>query len=207
MLETGAGTHTRLVRLRESHALELQQQLLSSLGRVGLVAQMPASFGVVVEVCFWGADEVLHAHGIPLLDEEGGVCVAGRDKDSAAVSRLRLSEGACDAIRSAIAGLDEKLVHASARATLTRLKASASFATTLERGLMCSTGDKTSLLPIVTAGAGLDAQGKAIPDQVGLIVRNPPARVLKGNDVKSGALVVVLTDLSGAPAKADVAAT
>src|SRR5713101_2526822 len=52
-------------RLRESAALELQQKLLSSLGRVALLAPMPATFPIKVEAYLPAPDRTLFALDIP----------------------------------------------------------------------------------------------------------------------------------------------
>ena len=95
-----------VARIRESHALELQQRLLSNLGRVGLAAPMPATFEFRVEAFYPAVDNSLKLLHIPAL-EDGGVCFVGRaKKDSKMEERLMLTESACDALIAALGEID-----------------------------------------------------------------------------------------------------
>jgi hypothetical protein len=121
-----------IARLRESHALELQQKLLSSLGRVGLMAQMPATFPVRVEA---GVPDMTGAV-LPLnpqVEALNGVCYVGRpgERDM----RLILPEDACEAICAALASLDMERVHVQARDAVTRLRESGDLLLALEKGI------------------------------------------------------------------------
>jgi hypothetical protein len=53
------GEYDVVLRLRESNALEIQQKVLSSMGRVGLVAHMPATFEVEVQISYLDIADVL----------------------------------------------------------------------------------------------------------------------------------------------------
>ncbi len=113
------GTHQILIRLRETHAIELQQKLLADLGRVGLVAQMPATFAVSVEVYTLNTESKLQPLVLPILQLEGGVCYMGRDADGSSTSRLGLSEAVMDELAVAIADIGSDTIHQKAQDTLT----------------------------------------------------------------------------------------
>ena len=76
---SGDGTSIRKVaRLRTANAVSLQQQLLSNLGRVGLVAPMPSTFPVQVAVYYPSPDRVLTSLLIAGKETIDGVCYVGR---------------------------------------------------------------------------------------------------------------------------------
>lgn len=186
-------THQILIRLRETHAIELQQKLLADLGRVGLIAQMPASFAVSVEAFTIDTDAKLRSLALPILQLEGGVCYMGRDKDGKSTSRLGLSEAAVDELTVAIAGIDKETIHQRCRDTLCRLKSGSTFSTslpvpdfdfTIKKGFTKLTCDTK------------DAEGKTVQQVVGLIARNVSENIdsLNGDEQKNGAIVLVVRD-------------
>jgi hypothetical protein len=121
-------------RLREAHALELQQKLLSNLGRVGITAPMPATFPVLVEVFLPDADKRPKRVDIPLLREDGGIRFVGRSGDTE--TRLVLTETTCDAICEGIESVDFGIVHPNAHGALTYLRESGDLLLALERGVI-----------------------------------------------------------------------
>lgn len=184
-----SGTHKVLLRLRESHALELQQRLLTDMGRVGLVAQMPATFAVNVSAYYVGPDKGLLPISLPKTAVWGGVCYVGRDDQGGEKTNLVLTEPAIDELLKAISEIADDTVHPKARDTLRRLKAATSLGSDLQRGLGIPTSDKSGFAPIKADSRGSDNQ--VTSGTVGLIARNPPELRL---DPKFGALVLVLTD-------------
>jgi len=187
MLAEG-GTHQILIRLRETHAIELQQKLLADLGRVGLVAQMPATFAVSVEVYTFNTESNLQPLTLPILQQEGGVCYMGRDAASISTSRLGLSEAVLDELALAIAGIDKNSVHQKAQDTLARLKDTA----TLPPSLLAPDANKNGYTPLTCEGK--DANGGVVQQVIGLIARNPAEINLKPDMQKHGALVLVVRD-------------
>lgn len=133
MLETGGG-YEILGRLREVHALELQQQVLSTLGRVGLVAQLPASFAVQLTAYTVDIESSLRQLSVPSFSGPS-ILYTGRDKDSGSVCHLVLSEAQCDELRSAIRSIERITVHPKATATLDRILSEGSFSKVFERGI------------------------------------------------------------------------
>lgn len=122
---------TRIGRLREIYALEIQETLLSDLGRIGRPATMPVPFSVTVSMFFIDAE----GNARKLIDDiESAACYVGRDQDSKPVHHLVLTEQQCDKIDQSIQDLAEDSVLQSARASLTAVKEDRSFITKFERG-------------------------------------------------------------------------
>jgi len=188
MLSDG-GTHQILIRLRETHAIELQQKLLADLGRVGLVAQMPATFAVSVEVYTFNTESKLQPLVLPILQQEGGVCYMGRDADGSSTSRLGLSEAAIDELALAIAGIAKDTIHQKAQDTLARLKNAA----TLPPSLHVPDVNKNGYITLTYEGK--DVNGEMVQQVIGLIARNPTdTESLKPDVQKHGALVLIVRD-------------
>jgi hypothetical protein len=184
------GSYVLNIRLRESQALELQQKTLSDLGRVGVLAPMPATFPVSVEASYITPDGALKRFSTPVLDQDGGVCFAGRDKDSKPIARLVLSEGACDELVLCVSRLDVKDVHPKAIDTLKRLKDS-NFGRMLEQGLAAPRPDLKSPVEIKAVAE----EGKTQAEVLGLIVRNPSSDTPEQSKIRHAALWLVLRDL------------
>lgn len=155
-----------VARLRESHALELQQKLLSSLGRVGLIAPMPATFLMKVELLLPGADRKVIRVPVPSLGEDG-VCFVGRpgDKDM----RLVLTEDQCEGISDAIGAFDIAQIHPAAHTAFTYLRESSDLLMALEHGITLPTPQQSNFKEIPSpTGALLGSNVRTI----GWIVRN-----------------------------------
>jgi hypothetical protein len=187
------GTHRVFIRLRENQALEIQQKLLSDLGRVGLVAPMPGTFPVRIEVGFADEAGVFQRLNLATVGREGGVCFIGRDRNSKPVTRLVFSEAACDEILAAINPLESNAVHARAADTLNLLKNSTLFASALEHGIPAPAPHKGNWTPLQIEGK--DAQGTAIHEIVGLIARNPPVIAFTSQELRNAGFVLVLRDV------------
>jgi hypothetical protein len=116
-----AGEIRTVARLRDAHAIELQQRVLAGLGRVGLVAPMPATFPVEVEIFYANSDGRLTVLPVAALSD-GAVCFVGRDEDGKQNTRLVMTEGGCDGIVEAISALDENLVAPPARTAFDHIR-------------------------------------------------------------------------------------
>ncbi len=112
-----------VARLREAPTLELQQKLLSNLGRIGLIAPMPATFAVNVEVYLPDVNKKLFKLDVPALANSKGVCFVGRNKDKEA-RRLVLSEDACEAVCETLQAINPDLVHPTTRPVVLELRGS-----------------------------------------------------------------------------------
>jgi hypothetical protein len=122
----------RIARLRETYAFEIQQKLLSDLGRLGPPANPPGTFPVSLMAFY--VDTEAKARPLDTGVLESAVCYVGRDADAKPVHRLVLAEQTCDAILQAVAALNPNAIHPSARDNLNALRADQSFLTTFERG-------------------------------------------------------------------------
>jgi hypothetical protein len=180
------GPYAIRVRLRESNALELQQRLLSDLGRVGLLSSMPFTFPVDVILFTADVDGKPKQLDLPVIASEGGVCISGRDAEGNDHTRLVLTESAVDEILRAIPKIEEVQIHTRARDTLRRLQGSASFRSMLQRGLKApqatTKGSLVQLKVPAEKAVGVQMVGEEV---VGLFARNPgPIAVLSQNELK-----------------------
>ena len=124
----------RVARLRQPHALELQQKLLTSLGRVGLPAPMPASIQTTITAYFYGPD--LRRRNLEVLDlSEGCACFVGRDKRANRVVNLVLSETACENVLKALDVITENDVHANGKSSIKAISESSELLQILETGI------------------------------------------------------------------------
>jgi hypothetical protein len=195
------GEYSVGLRLRESNALELQQRMLSNMGRVGLLSKMPFTFPVEVLIYTVDVEGNPKPLVLPTTTHDGGVCITGRDEKGEDLSRLVLTEASVDEILSAIPKIDEGEVHERARDTLKRLKASASFRSLLQQGLEAPPATPNSafnqLKVPVEKKEGEEREREEI---VGLIARNRRQLAsLSSNEQKNGALIIALNDLDPQP--------
>ena len=154
-------------RLREAHALELQQKMLSSLGRVGLTALMPATFPLKVAVLLPDAARKLMRVPMESLGKTG-VCYVGRDGNKE-LMKLVLTEDQCDEIADSISAFDEKKLHPNAKEAVDYLRKSADLAVALERGITLPGTTQTNLKEIMSpTGALIGTKVRAI----GWVARN-----------------------------------
>ena len=131
---------TRIGRLRETYAIEIQQQMLADLGRIGQPANLPVSFPVDVSLFYVDTDA--KARKLDVEDIESATCYVGRDQASKPVHRLVLTEQACDHIERAVHTLDGDTLHPSARASLAAAKDDSRFFAKFELGEIRISPDK-----------------------------------------------------------------
>lgn len=122
-----------VARLRDSHALELQQKLLANLGRVGRPAPMPATFTAQVKAYLPSVDTTLLELPIPALNDHP--CVMYQAQRGG--SQLVFTEDACEAICQAISSMDLNQVHRNTRSLISQLQTSNELLL-LEQGVGCS---------------------------------------------------------------------
>lgn len=128
------GVLRTVARLRESHTLEIQQRVLAGLGRVGMVARMPATFAVDVAAYFLDLEYrpvELEVAGFA----DGAVCWVGRELNGNPALRLALTEPAVDDLRTALKAVGDENVAQPARGAYRRAADSADFADMLMKGL------------------------------------------------------------------------
>lgn len=129
------GNHATVVaRLRKAHALELQQRVLSGLGRVGLVAPMPGTFGVEVEAYVPNEAGVPTRIDVPEL-RDGAVCFIGRDNSGNPNIKLVLTESGCDGLQAAVNAVDPEGTAEGSRKALAHIKSSGDLRRVLLSGL------------------------------------------------------------------------
>ncbi|MFG6554403.1 hypothetical protein [Sulfitobacter sp. 1A16808] len=137
------GNMKRVSRLRQPHALELQQKLLTSMGRVGLPAPMPARIETTIDAYYYGSD--LRRKNLDVLNlSEGSACFVGRDKDANRVVSLVLTETACENLVKALDRLSEEDVHEKGRDSLKAITASTELLQHLEKGILLSSPSEDS---------------------------------------------------------------
>lgn len=112
-----------VARLREAHALELQQQVLSGLGRIGIVAKLPATFLVDLEVYYANSEGIPTSLEIAALSE-GAVCFSGRDERGNSIQRLIITEHSCDEVITSFTAIEESQIADKAKLAFKHLKES-----------------------------------------------------------------------------------
>lgn len=188
------GPYLLKLRLRESNALEIQQDLLSRLGRVGTISKMPFTFPVDVSVNIFAKGGGLQPLDLPITTADGGVCIIGRTKGNDDFPRLILTEASVDEILDAIPRIQDDDVQPRSVEALGRLKASAPFRSELRSGLRAPWSRQGSLVSIKYPGTTLDSKGNPKDETVALIVRNPAAINPGVADIKNAAVVIVFRD-------------
>lgn len=185
----------KVARLRDLHALELQQKLLSSMGRVGLAAPMPATHAVRIEAFTVGDDKKLRKLDIPSL-ADGGVCFIGRTTDGVkSHEKLVLTERACEDICRAIDQIDPESVHAKSKDILKVIQKSNVLLQTLERGLTIGNASSEKFVEFKSSEHVTQ----------GLIARNLrqiETLTLAGKDLQYSGLVLIARDGSAAEPEA-----
>ena len=178
-------------RLRESNAIELQQSVLADMGRVGVLAKMPATFPVKVEVWFLNSEEKLVMHDLPILARDGGVCYVGRDREAKENSRLVLTEEVIDEIAAAIGNMNEEQIHIKSWPAFQKLRSKSNFFQKLDLGLPISSKEGSSTLRAEIEGE--DGSFKA--GDVGILIRTTTEDELVFDKNKQNAgFVIVLRD-------------
>ena len=179
-----------VARLRESHTLEVQQRALAELGRVGLVASMPATFSVDLEAYVPDQAGVLVRLDVPELADEGAVCFVGRDQGGDQVVKLVLTEASCDGLCDAIQQFDLEQVHEKARVPLGHLQTSNDLSDLLLPGL-----DLKQAGPEGWKQIGSLTGGQQIP-KVGLMAWNliQDDQPLTPNELKHAGIVLLVKD-------------
>ena len=131
---------SRIGRIREIYAIEIQQMLLAELGRVGRPANLPVPFPVSVSLFY--VDAEAKARKLDVEAIESAACYVGRGERPEPVHRLVLTEQTCDHIEQVLHALDRDAVHPSARASLDAVKGDRGFFTKFERGEIDMSSDK-----------------------------------------------------------------
>jgi hypothetical protein len=192
-LEAPNGFHI-VSRLREAPALELQQKLLSKLGRVGLLAPMPATFPVKIEAYFPNLEKKLTKIEAKGLTDNNGVCFVGRKNDEEART-LVLCEDACESLCKAVQAINLEQVEASARPVVEFLRSNEALLI-LQKGVDFSRVSDNKFLEINLTTPGIEGQ-PAVKQPIGLIRQDGDWLaniILNGNDLKRAGVVLVVSE-------------
>lgn len=189
-------------RLREAHALELQQRLLSGLGRVGLVAPMPATFSVDAEIYYPGINGIPVRLDIPAL-ADNAVCFVGRDENKAPVLRLVMTEMACDGVVDAFIALPAEQVAEQAQKALAHVKSSPDVRRMLTKGLSLKGAKSDGWFHIPSETGAVDGVPK-----MGLLAWNFAFQLapLANKDLNKAGVIILIKDRqqTGEPGLEDV---
>jgi len=188
-----------VARLREAHALELQQKLLSGLGRVGLVATLPATFPLNIQAFVPDINGIPQLLNVPSFNQ-GGVCFVGRDKDSNQVVRLVITEDGCDGLQDAIQEIPDEQVEPFALKALKHIRSSGELRRLLLNGIdLTKVSDSrwAPILPVQTPG------GVSYMAQIAWNFSIPDTPIAKKELHKSGVLIL-LKDADSQPGLNDV---
>jgi len=150
-----------IARFREVYALSLQQKLLTRMGRIGLTADLPASFPV--EISLYYIDTESSTKDLMTDNSISGVCYIGRDEKSNLVHHLVITEQACDQVRCALLKIPEESVLQRAIENMREVKKDLGFILKLQQGEVelppqkggmkfISSEDKTSTYAAVIRG-------------------------------------------------------
>ncbi|MBK0392114.1 hypothetical protein [Ramlibacter algicola] len=190
LLTSAQPTFEKVGRLRDLHALEIQQKLLSSMGRVGLAAPMPATRAVRIHAFTVGTDKKLVDLNVGSL-ADGAVCFIGRTSDGEkAQERLILTERACEDICRAIDQVAADAVHERSRDILKTIQKSSVLYETLEQGLVVPNFGAENFIEFKSSGAVTQ----------GLIARNKKqieSLTIAGKDLIHSGLVLIAYDGPG----------
>lgn len=190
LLTSAQPSFEKVGRLRDLHALEIQQKLLSSMGRVGLAAPMPATHAVRIQAFTVGTDKKLKELEVPSL-ADGGVCFIGRNPDGdKPQERLILTERACEDICRAIDQVATDAVHEKARDILKSIQKSSVLYETLEQGFVVANLGNENFIEFKSSAATTQ----------GLIARNKKqidSLVVASKDLPHAGLVLVAYDGPG----------
>ncbi|WP_342629720.1 hypothetical protein AAC691_08585 [Nguyenibacter vanlangensis] len=192
----GNGDIRVVARLRESHALEIQQRVLSGLGRVGLVANLPATFPVDVEAYVADLDGRPRRLDVDAL-ADGAVCFVGRDTRGDEVLKLVLTEGGCDGVIAALEGIESGQIAERARTAFGHVTGSPDLRRMLTSGLDLRSAGSTSWFHIPSE----TGTTKNVP-KMGLLAWNyaVPDTPLQNKDLSKAGIILLVKDLPAAQA-------
>ncbi|EIY4902206.1 hypothetical protein [Klebsiella pneumoniae] len=117
----------KVARLRENATLSLQQVCLSSIGRIGLIAPMPASYAIELGAYYMDSNKELK--GVHLKNDESpnddyGVCYVGRHNGRKNIKKISLSEDLASNLRRAISNILINDVHPKNQGIISKISES-----------------------------------------------------------------------------------
>lgn len=144
-----------VARLRESHALELQQRLLASLGRVGQLVSLPATFPMSFGVFVADSDGTL----VPLSTSCAaleGVCYVGRSPGGKQEMQLVITEDVCETICEGFDTINLDSVSQRSKPAVLALRTSKLLAGALDLGVTLPEG--SGFKPIASSRGAVEGQ-------------------------------------------------
>ena len=193
VLSANASSVSRIARLRTANAVALQQQLLSTLGRVGLVAPMPSTFPVQVAVYYTSAGDELVLLQIDGEETIDGVCYVGRgteNKEATAPFDSVHRFGFLDALEA----LSDEQISRHTRAAVSKVRQVEIFDLLFSRGLRFNPAKKDPQTLKESVG-GQDM------DFAKLVLRGPPTKAFERPSQVSNAGLVF--EIRGLPLSID----
>jgi hypothetical protein len=183
-----------IARLREAPTLELQQKLLSGLGRVGLLAPMPATFPINLEAYLPNPEKLLFKLEIPALTANQAVCFVGRNEEADPEKVLVLCEDACEAVCDAIQTVNLENVHPTTRMLIEDLRSSEKLLI-LQNGIDFSNVNDTRFTEIRVKIPPTAGQGER-EEIVGLIRRKGTwtSEPLNGSYLNKAGIILAASD-------------
>lgn len=180
-------TIKKIARMRDTYALELQQKLLSTFGRVGQTATMPATFPIAVTAYVVQNENIkkptLLALDLPILKEKESICFIGRNDG---LRKIIIPEECCEAICDALCLFDSNQIHANARDITNNISKTDVLLEALERGIELPDKEDT-FKPFKSI-----PQDKEAPTDIGYIIRcNEPGPIDKQKVKNAGIILAV----------------
>ncbi len=189
LLTPEGGTHSIAARFRENQAIEIQQQILADLGRVGLIVKMPATFPVSMSAGYMNSQSALVPLELPKATASGGVCYFGQGTDGNDYSKLVLTESVIDELLLAIEKIDDNDIHTRAKDALADLKGTTSLSSNLQKGIKIASNGSYVELKVQKNGN----DGNPISVQVGYMAKNPGDSL---PNVKNAAIIITVVDIT-----------
>lgn len=181
-----SGQINRVARLRENAALSLQQVCLSNIGRIGLIAPMPASYAVEINAYFLSINKTLiklDLENSDSLNDFFGVCYVGRYNGKKNVKKISLSEDLASNLRRGISNITIESVFKKNQDIIKKLIESIQLQELICHGLeLESTTDKLYPLHLNIDGAN---------QKIGYIVENASEETFDSLSKKQDAAIVI----------------
>lgn len=177
----------RVARLRENATLSLQQVCLSSIGRIGLIAPMPASYAIELDAYYMGSNKELkgmHLKNSESPDDDFGVCYVGRHNGRKNIKRISLSEDLASNLRKAISNIVVNDVYQKNQGIINKLAESIQLQELICHSLELES-QKNKLYPL-----HLDIDGES--RKVGYIIEDPSKETMTSLLKKQDAALVIV---------------
>ncbi|ADD75689.1 Hypothetical Protein PANA_0522 [Pantoea ananatis LMG 20103] len=175
----------KIATLRENAALSIQQNFLASVGRVGLIAPMPASYIVKLELFYLDKNKKLKK--IDLTEnnspqENFAICYVGRYLQEKNSKSITLSEELAENIRKSICDIDIEDVYPKTKKVISIIKDSVEIQHKLCRQLRIDRNKATSI----------ELMDEEMVSKIGYIIENPDVNAMNALSGKQDAAIVIV---------------